>query len=125
MKRVERTLLSAAFDLLLKAGTNPNQSQRLRTGVSALHGESLLPNRGRHPQFFPGPEGESALDELHGALDGHFTFNREQEMKVVRHDHENVQLEFVLCAIFIQNAQEQCSSPVRLQQVLLAPCLRM
>jgi hypothetical protein len=64
----------------------------------------------------------ATLDELHRALDGHFAFDGEQEMKVIGHDYEIVQPEFVLRAIVIQDAQEQSCGPIGLKEVLLVPC---
>jgi len=34
---------------------------------------------------------ESALDELHGFFNGHFSGNRHQKMHMIRHDHEVMQ----------------------------------
>lgn len=41
-------------------------------------------------------KGEPPFDELHGLFDGHFPVNCYQEMYVIRHDDEIMELKFAL-----------------------------
>src|SRR6266446_7761962 len=63
--------------------------------------KTLLPKWGFHAQFLAGAERESALDELDRFLNADFTSHGQEQMKVVRHDHEFMQSELSLCAIFV------------------------
>lgn len=83
---------------------------------SKLHGRQyfhfrkpLLPNRGAKAQVFTGTICKAALDELCGALDGEFRANRNQRMKVIRHNHKIVKTKLTLFLIFDQELNEQGS----------------
>lgn len=69
--------------------------------------ETPLPDWGSEPQFSSCSKRETALDELHCALDGRVGLDRQQQMKVVGHDNELMQPELSLRTIVEENADEQ------------------
>jgi hypothetical protein len=56
-----------------------------------------------HPQLSSCAEREAAFDELNGAFDRHLTTDGQQQVKMVRHNHEFVQTKFSLRAIFAKH----------------------
>jgi len=59
---------------------------------------------------------EPALDQLHGFFDGHIVADLDQEMDVIGHDHEIVQLEATLGDKRTQYIDEKGGIALRLQQ---------
>ena len=66
--------------------------------------------------------GESALDQLHCLFDRHGVFNRQQEMHMIRHDHEVVKLEFPFSHQRSEDIDQKPSIPFRLQQAAAHAC---
>jgi len=56
-------------------------------------GKPTLPQLAQVLEFPLQAIGEVALNELHSLFDGHIPADRQQEMQVIRHDHEIVQQE--------------------------------
>lgn len=84
--------------------------------MNAHLGKSALPDLSQVPQFFLQAVGESALDELHGPFNGRIACDREQQMQVVRHDDEIVQLEFSRRNVGTQHVDQQQGIALRLEQ---------
>jgi hypothetical protein len=82
-------------------------------------GESFLPDRGPESQLAPSAEGEATFDELYGALNCHIATDRQQNMKVIRHDYEIMQAVFSLGAVIVQHVNEQGRGPAGLKKVSL------
>ncbi len=66
--------------------------------------------------------GESAFDVLHGAFDGDHRVGCDEEMRVVRHDNEGVQME--VRAIVLERFEEELGVAVDLKEAaaLVAGC---
>lgn len=65
--------------------------------------EAVFPDR----QFGLKAEGKTSLDELHSLLDGDVRRGGEEEMEVVRHEHESMDLISTLRSIFVQQIQKE------------------
>ena len=71
-----------------------------------MFGEALLPNFA--PADFDSHRVRvSSLDELHRALQGNVIRRRKQQVDMVRHQHEHMQLETSLLTISIKSLQEK------------------
>lgn len=78
----------------------------------AAKGETLLPNR----HFGFEAEGEASFDELNGLLDGDVRRGREEEMEVVGHQDEGVDLVAVFGAVFVEKLEEEVGVRVGLEE---------
>ena len=79
--------------------------------------EAVLPDG--HARFEA--EGESALDELHGLLDGDVLCGREQQVNVVGHQDECVELIAAFGAVVSKEVEEKVRVRVGLKE---APAIR-
>jgi hypothetical protein len=61
-------------------------------------------------KIFSDSEGEAALDELGAAFDGHVGCGREQDVDVIGHDDEGVELEFAGVAVTEECGDEEFGS---------------
>ena len=59
-------------------------------------GEAALPNFTLEPELMRKPMREPSLDELHGLFDRHVAGHLDQEVNVIGHDNEIMQLEFAI-----------------------------
>ena len=78
-----------------------------RSVIDAKLGKPALPDLSQVSQFFLQAVGESAFDELHGPFNGRIACDREQQMQVVRHDDEIVQLKFSRRYVGTQHVDQQ------------------
>lgn len=58
-------------------------------------------------EYFAGAEGESALDQLRATFDRHVRGGCEQDVDVVRHYDEGVELEFAGVAVAEESSDEE------------------
>lgn len=77
----------------------------------------FLPERSSYSQFLSSPKCKSTFDELNCTLDADFASDSEQQMEVVRHNHEFMQPELSLRTIFVKNSYEQSGATIRLEKI--------
>ena len=82
--------------------------------VDAHLGKAALPHLSQIPQFSFQTIGKSTLDELHDSLNGAIARDRDQQMQMVRHDYEIMQLKFSLLTIETKHIDQERSVAVRL-----------
>ena len=69
--------------------------------------KSTLPNFPVTPNFGAESVGVPALDELNGALNRHIFRRSEEQMYMLRHDHERVQRELAFPPVAIKGLQKK------------------
>jgi len=74
--------------------------------ANAMIGESCLPNFSTS-EFKTERMGVSALDQLHRPLERHAEPRRNQQMNMLRHQHEGMQLKSPLPLVAVQDLQEE------------------
>jgi hypothetical protein len=74
--------------------------------------EAIFPDR----HFGFEAKGESAFDELHGLLNGNVRCGREEEVDVIRHEDEGVELVTPLRAIVVHQVQKEICVRVGLEE---------
>jgi len=67
--------------------------------ANAVIDVSSLPNFGRDTEFFSRTVRETAFNELHRSFERNPVSNRQQEMNMVGHDDELMNLKFLMVAI--------------------------
>ena len=83
--------------------------------------KTLLPKRRLDPEFFPGAKRKSALYQLDSLLDSDIRIDRDEDVKVIRHDNEFVQPIFALGSIVIQVSDEKLCGTRGLKKISFAP----
>ena len=66
-----------------------------------------LPNFALDREFLLSAKGKSALEVLNGAFQRDPFRRRQDDMEVVRHDHECVKQKFILAPVGLHNFQKQ------------------
>jgi len=89
--------------------------QKASPVLDPLFGEPALPDLSQVSTFLPQAKGESALDQLHGLLDGHVDADCDQQMHMVGHDHKVMESEFASRHIRTQRVDHQRGVAFRLQ----------
>jgi hypothetical protein len=82
--------------------------------------KALLLERGLYPEFFPGAKRKSALYHLDSLLNRHLRIDRDEDVKVIRHDNEFVQPIFSLGSIVIQVSDEKLCGTRGLKKISFA-----
>ncbi len=77
--------------------------------ANAMIRETALPNLRARSHFFLIAKRISALDKLHGLLQGRLRL--QDQMNMIRHDNKFVKPEFFVIAIAKQNLKKQLSRP--------------
>ncbi len=73
---------------------------------------SLLPYLTIEVHLLLGPVGESSLDELHYFLERHERGGREDEMNVISHEDEFMNLESLLGSVFANYIQQKIAERI-------------
>src|SRR5262249_24614816 len=83
--------------------------------VNAMVVETLPPDQEPVPQFFLGPERETAFDVLQSLLEGNIGCWGQDKVKMIRHDDELMELETRLLAIFLHDVDQQTGHIVSME----------
>ena len=90
--------------------------------ANAMVGKTFLPDQRLEPQLLLRAEGESALDELTGFFQSNVFRRREDQVEVVRHDHEFVQEKTAFPAIVLKNVEKQARHFFFLEDAISRMC---
>jgi hypothetical protein len=75
--------------------------------ADAMVGKALLPDEKLETQFLLGAKRKSAFDELNGLFQRNIFRGPDDQMEVVRHDHEFVQKKAAFPAIVREDVEKQ------------------
>src|ERR1035438_10405547 len=78
--------------------------------------KALLPNRRAKSEFPSRSKRKATLDQLNRLFYRHIRSDRDQHMKVVRHDHKFVKEVFSLLPVVIKNVDQESGGAGRLQE---------
>ena len=75
--------------------------------TNAMIGKALLPDQRLPRQFLLNAERESAFDVLKSFFQGDIFRRRNNQVEVVRHNHELVPLETAFCSVVLKDVEDQ------------------
>jgi len=92
--------------------------EKTRSVDNAHLGKSSLPDFSLQAQLFPAPKRETALDKLNGPLNAGFSVQTKQNMEMIGHDDELMDLEFAGKGVRAEHIDLEVGRALRLEKVL-------